>query len=330
MDEKQKNEATNAVAKANKGFSSIMMVKVNEITQSSGCVLSVKDKTFAQDIILSTYKKMVEENIDPNDINFMGCNFPGQVKRFARLGLSLNENEIWLDIRNNSKTGKKDINLKVQYQGEEKLIIKFCKENGGVINIIKDVIMEGEELVTSRNFKTGDYIISDHKIPDILHRNINSANKNNVIGAYAIAYHEDGTQTAIVIDKDRIERAMNAAQTKIVWNNDYKKMVLKTVIHELYKELSKFNVIPDELQEDYQEMIMNKEEVQAEIDANANSEVFEADFSVKDEPHHINQTSSSPQFNPDTGEVIKEKASVENPKDEEHMQSKTPVGGPSF
>ena len=204
MDEKQKNEATNAVAKANKGFSSIMMVKVNEITQSSGCVLSVKDKTFAQDIILSTYKKMVEENIDPNDINFMGCNFPGQVKRFARLGLSLNENEIWLDIRNNSKTGKKDINLKVQYQGEEKLIIKFCKKNGGVINIIKDVIMEGEELVTSRNFKTGDYIISDHKIPDILHRNINSANKNNVIGAYAIAYHEDGTQTAIVIDKDRI------------------------------------------------------------------------------------------------------------------------------
>ena len=122
-------------------------------------------------------------------------------------------------------------------------------------------------------------------------QNINSANKNNVIGAYAIAYHEDGTQTAIVIDKDRIERAMNAAQTKIVWNNDYKKMVLKTVIHELYKELSKFNVIPDELQEDYQEMIMNKEEVQAEIDANANSEVFEADFSVKDEPHHINPVS---------------------------------------
>lgn len=307
--EKKKNEATHAVAKANKGFSAIMMGRVDEIAQNSGSTLSVKDKSFAQDIILSTYKRMIEEDIDPNDVNFIGCNFPGQVKRYARLGLSLNENEIWLDIRNNSKAKKKDINIKIQYQGEEKLLTKFCKKNGGVINVIKDIIMEGEEVVTSRDFKTGNYVISDHKIPDILHRNINIANKENVIGAYAIAYHKDGTQTAIIIDKDRIERAMKSAQTKVIWNADYKKMVLKTVVHELYKELTKFNVIPDELLDDYHDMVLNKEEVQAEINANANSEVFEADFDIKDDqpPHQIEQESASPKVNMETGEVLKEK-----------------------
>ncbi len=311
MDNK-KNEATHAVAKANKGFSAIMMGEVDKIAQYSGSALSVKDRSFAQDIILSTYKRMIEENINPNDVNFIGCNFPGQVKRYARLGLSLNENEIWLDIRNNSKANKKDINIKIQYQGEEKLLTKFCQKNNGVINIIKDVIMEGEEVVTSRDFKTGNYVISDHKIPDILHRNINSANKESVIGAYAIAYHKDGTQTAVIIDKDRIERAMKAAQTKIIWTADYKKMVLKTVVHELYKELAKFNVIPDELLNDYREMVLNKDEVQVEINANANSEVFEADFDIKDDQpsHQIEQESASPTVNMETGEVLKEKDSV--------------------
>lgn len=327
--EENQSTAVDTVTKANKGFSAVMMNKVNEITKISGGTLTVKDKTFAQDIILSTYKKMIEGNIDPNDVNFIGCNFPGQVKRYARLGLSLNENEIWLDIRNNSKAGKKDINIKVQYQGEEKLLTKFCKKNGGIINIIKDVIMEGEELITSRDFKTGNYVISDHKINDLLHRNVTSSNKDNVIGAYAIAYHSDGTQTAVIIDKDRIERAMSAAMTKNVWNSDYKKMVLKTVIHELYGELSKFNVIPDELQEDYQDMLLSKEEVQAEIDANANNEIFDADFNIKDEPQHLEQTSSSPAFNPTTGEVIKETVSTESSK-EEPKQQQAPIGGPDF
>lgn len=299
--DKNKNEATSAVAKANKGFSAVMMSKVDEVAVSSGTALSVKDRNFAQDIILSTYKKMIEDDTNPSDVNFIGCNFPGQVKRFARLGLSLNEKEIWIDIRNNSKSGKKDINIKIQYQGEEKLLSKFCKKNGGIKNIIKDVIMEGEQLVTSRNFATGDYIITDHKIPDILHRNISVKTKDNVIGAYAIAYHLDGSQTAVIIDKDRIERASKAAKTQAIWTSDYKKMVLKTVVHELYGELSKFNVIPDELLNDYHDMVLNKDEVQNEINNNASTEVFEADFDVKEDHHH-----ESVKVNSDTGEVIKE------------------------
>lgn len=296
MNEKKDTAAANAVGKANLDFKGFMMSKVDGVAASSGTQLSPRDKTFANDIILNTYKKMMEEGIDLNEINFIGCNFPGQVKRFARLGLSLNDKEIWLDIRNNTKAGKKDINIKVQYQGEEKLLSKFCKKNQGVKNIIKDVILEGEELVQKRDFKTGDYEIIDHKIPDILNRNIDFKNKDKVKGAYAVAYHNDGTQTAIIIDKDRIDRAMKAAKMATVWQSDFKKMVLKTVVHELYQELAKFNVIPDELLKDYSEMVIAKDEVQSEINANANKEFIDADFVENDSPKSI-ENDAAPELN---------------------------------
>ena len=288
MSENKDTTAANAVAKANTDFKGYMMSKVDGVAASSGTQLSPRDKTFANDIILNTYKKMMEEGINPNEINFIGCNFPGQVKRFARLGLSLNDKEIWLDIRNNTKAGKKDINIKIQYQGEEKLLSKFCKKNHGVKNIIKDVVLEGEELVQKRDFKTGDYEIIDHKIPDILNRNIDFKNKDKVKGAYAVAYHNNGSQTAIIIDKDRIDRAMKAAKTAMVWQSDFKKMVLKTVVHELYQELAKFNVIPDELLKDYSEMVIAKNEVQSEINANANKEFIDVDFVENDAAPELN------------------------------------------
>lgn len=308
------------VTKVNKSFSETMMVKVNEVAIQSGNVLSATDKSYVSDILLTTYKKMVEDNIQPSEINFMGCNFPGQVKRYARLGLSLNESEIYLDIRNNGKTGKKDINIKTQYQGDEKILMKFCQKNGGVVNIIKDVIMNGEELVTRRNFANGNYEVTDHKIPDLLHRGISWENKDNCIGAYAIAYHKDGTQTAVIIDSTRINRAINASasQTKTVWKNDFEKMVRKTAIHDLFKELSKFIVVPDELQEDYREVVLNKDEVQAEVDANANTEVFDADFEVKEE------TPKTVKVDASTGEVVKET------KKEETKTAPDPFGGPLF
>lgn len=278
MSENKDTATANAVAKANTDFKCYMMSKVENVASAAGTQLSARDKTFANDIILCTYKKMMEEGTNPNEVNFIGCNFPGQVKRFARLGLSLNEKEIWLDIRNNTKAGKKDINIKVQYQGEEKLLTKFNTKNGGVKNVIKDVILDGEELVQKRNFKTGDYEIIDHKIPDILNRSITIKTKDSVKGAYAVAYHNDGTQTAVIIDKDRINRAMSAAKTQTIWSSDFRKMVLKTVVHELYQELAKFNVVPDDLLNDYADMITDKDEVQAEIKANANKDVIDADY----------------------------------------------------
>jgi recombinational DNA repair protein RecT len=314
-----KNEAANKVAKANNDFKGYMMQKVSDIAVQSGSALTASDRNFAQEIILSTYKKMIEDEIDPNKVNFIGCNFPGQVKRYSRLGLTVNNSEIWIDIRNNKKSQKKDINIKIQYQGEEKLITKFCKKGDGIYNIYKDVVMEGEDFVTSFDFKTGNRVIADHKIPDVFHRNISIANKDKVIGAYAIAYHNDGTQTPVIIDKDRIDRAMNAAMTKNVWNSDYKKMVIKTVVHELYKDLAKFIVVPDDLLNDYQEMMLNKEEVQSEINQNANSEVFEANFNIKEENQNTSEQPVSSQH-----KIIESAGEVETNTSDQFIQMKAP------
>ena len=220
----------------------------------------------------------------------------------------MNDKEIWLDIRNNTKAGKKDINIKIQYQGEEKLLSKFCKKNHGVKNIIKDVVLEGEELVQKRDFKTGDYEIIDHKIPDILNRNIDFKNKDKVKGAYAVAYHNNGSQTAIIIDKDRIDRAMKAAKTAMVWQSDFKKMVLKTVVHELYQELAKFNVIPDELLKDYSEMVIAKDEVQSEINTNANKEFIDADFIENDAAPELNAPKPQKEPEPATAQASEKAA----------------------
>lgn len=308
---------------AKKGdFVSYMLTKVQKVSEQGGVTLTPADKTFAQDILLTTYKKMMEDGTNPNSVEFIACNFPGQVKRFARLGMSLNDQEIYVDIRNNGKTGKKDINLKLQYQGEEKILIKFCKKNGGVVNIIKDVIMEGEELITARDFSTGNFKIQDHKIPNILKRQANHTNKDKVIGAYAIAYHQDGTQTAVIIDAERIARAYNASpsQTKTVWKADYSKMVKKTAVHELFKELNKFVKVPDELLEEYHGAILDQDEVETEIRQNANKEVFDAEFEVVEEPE-----AAPADFDPETGEVKKPQ-----PKEEPAPAQTELFNGPAF
>lgn len=81
---------------------------------------------------------------------------------------------------------------------------------------------------------------------------------------------------------------MKAAKTAMVWQSDFKKMVLKTVVHELYQELAKFNVIPDELLKDYSEMVIAKNEVQSEINANANKEFIDVDFVENDAAPELN------------------------------------------
>ena len=68
MSEKKDTAAANAVAKANTDFKGYMMSKVDGVAASSGTQLSPRDKTFANDIILNTYKKMMEEGINPNEM----------------------------------------------------------------------------------------------------------------------------------------------------------------------------------------------------------------------------------------------------------------------
>lgn len=311
-------ERKHEVTQTTKSFNELIMSKVSDIAVKSGHELTQVDKGYAMDIIATTYKRMQEDGINPNDVNFIGCNFPGQVKRYARLGLSLNESEIYLDLRNNGKTNRKDINIKMQYQGEEKLLIKYCTLHGGITRIIKDVVMEGEELVYTRDMATGDIKVTDHRIPNIFKRNISYENKDKMLGAYAIAYHKDGNQTFVYIDMDRVDRAMeaSASREKTIYKKDFAKMVLKTASHELYKELKRYNVIPDDLQKDYLAVQLEVDEVDNDISANANKEAIDIEVTEKQPVHRIEEVA----VNNITGEVLK-KAAEEQLK--EHAENQT-------
>ena len=303
----QREQKREVATKTNKTFNDQMMLMVNDMAKKSACELSTIDKNYAMEMISTTYKRLKESGTNVNEVDFVGCNFPGQVKRFARLGLSLNESELYLDLRNNSRTGKKDVNLKMQYQGEEKLLIKYCDLHGGITKIVKDVVMEGEELTYSRDMATGDIKVTDHKIPNIFKRDISYENRAKMQGAYAIAYHKDGAQTFVYIDMNRVNRAMeaSASKEKTIYKKDFMKMVLKTASHELYKTLKGYNVIPDDLQRDYLEAQLGVDEVENDIKANANSEAIDVEVHEKEQKQLEEVT-----VNNITGEVIKEKEPV--------------------
>ncbi len=101
---------------------------------------------------------------------------------------------------------------------------------------------------------------------------------------------------------------MKAAKTAMVWQSDFKKMVLKTVVHELYQELAKFNVIPDELLKDYSEMVIAKNEVQSEINANANKEFIDVDFVENDATPELNAPKPQKELEPATAQASEKAA----------------------
>ena len=58
--------------------------------------------------------------------------------------------------------------------------------------------------------------------------------RENLRGAYGICRNTlNGDVRYFFVEKERIDRAFNAAKTKNVWNSDFKQMVMKTVYHQI-------------------------------------------------------------------------------------------------
>lgn len=112
-----------------------------------------------------------------------------------------------------------------------------------------DVICEGDEFVTDFDFSTGQDIVIKH----VKNPNADPNDLQQIIGAYKIAFVKEPNgkvvQLLVQIDKNRIMRAYNSAQTKNVWNNDTKKMVLKTVTWEMWNSevIRPFMIFPEEI-----------------------------------------------------------------------------------
>lgn len=243
--------ANTAVVKKEESQVERFLKQVNDLALVDNRPLSSEEKSFAVPMIEKLIKEKEQRKIrwDAMDLRQV----VSQIKTFARLGLSIQNNEIYFDIRNNSRTGKYDIAVLKQYQGLEKELVKWCSKE--IVRFHRDIICDGDDLIRKFDYETGIEKIIDHKKNNDIDRN----KLDNIKGAYAIAYVRESNGDLVpyiaLIDRNRILRAMNASPSKekTVWKTDTVKMVLKTAVWELHNKLKPFIIIPTELQADWEE-----------------------------------------------------------------------------
>jgi len=246
----------NALTDVGQKLTTYLLEQTQSFARIEGTELTGEEKIFAVNTICDIDKKLREQGIQWNQVDVVGCKLPQQIKRYARLGLSTSDGEIYVDVRFNGKTGKNDVFIKKQYQGVEKEIIKYCTKK--IDHFKRGVICVGDELEIEEDFETGyDKIVKHKKNPD---KNLDRNLLDNIIGAYEIAYEKlpDGSfvQHVALIDKNRIMRAYNASPSreKTVWKNDTQRMVLKTAAWVLYNNVLKpYIEIPTSLKKDWEE-----------------------------------------------------------------------------
>lgn len=250
-----KKEET-ALTDVGQKITTYLLDQTQSFARIEGTELTGEEKIFAVNTICDIDKKLREQGIDWKQVDVIGCKVPQQIKRYARLGLSTSDGEIYVDVRYNSKTGKNDVTIKKQYQGVEKEIIKFCSKK--IDHFKRGVICVGDEFEIEEDFETGyDKVTKHKKNPD---KNLDRNLLDNIVGAYEIAYEKlpDGSfvQHVALIDKNRIMRAYNASPSreKTVWKNDTQRMVLKTAAWVLYNNVLKpYIEIPTSLKKDWEE-----------------------------------------------------------------------------
>ena len=259
-----------------------MLARIDELTKSTGEVFTGKNRVIATDIIVSSYQQIRNSGYDINNVDFLGNNYESQVKRWAKLGVGTQDN-LYTELRRNNKTGSIDIKIKPQYQTLEKLIIKYCSKE--IFRFKTDVICEGDDFQTDFDFAKGQDVVIKH----VKNPNVDRNELTSIIGAYKIAYvkEKDGstTQLLVQIDKNRIMRAYNSAQTKNVWNNDTLKMVLKTVTWEMWNSevIRPFMVFPEDIiANDNLSIVNESSDVDFENKDFKHKDIIEAQVSAKE------------------------------------------------
>ena len=264
---KPNNVAKMSVQPVKKDFTQMLIEntlnKINDITAFSNEVFTTRARNCAMDIITSLDHTLNERGMKWNTVDSKGSNLIMQIKQWAKLGVDCSNDKLYPDIRRNNKTGMYDIKVKGQYQTVEKLIAKFCNKN--IFRFKTEVICIGDDFKCDFDYATGeDKVISFTK-----NMKIDRNKLDNIIGAFKIIYYYDDDnkihQIVTKIEKDRIMRAYNAAQTKNVWNTDTQKMVKKTVTWEMFngEDIRPFMDYPEDIIEDLR--VVNDDE---EVDFN--------------------------------------------------------------
>ena len=285
----------------------LTMVKIwgedlDKLTKAQNFNLTPTERNFATSIIYGLVDKCTKDKIDTKQLNM--TNFLEQVKHFGKMQLSLQEKELYIDVRNNKNTGLKDVTISRQYQAIQKLMTRYSKKK--IVRFVDGIVCTGDTFKISRDFTTGLTKIVAHEYNE----NIDRSKLQNIQKAYAIAYVEElgGIVPYVkIIEKKRIMTAYNCSPSydKKVWNDHTERMVIKTAYWCLYNDIMKpYIEIPSDLQTSFAEtddkMEYNEEKPEftgtydiSDADTNDFSEPVEVvdepaqDIVVEDQPEDV-------------------------------------------
>lgn len=219
---------------------------LDQLTKTQAFSLTPEEHNFGVSIITGLVDRCVKDKIDVRQLNM--TNFLEQVKHNSKMQFSLQEQDIFLDIRNNSSTGLKDITIRKQYQGVQKVMRRYCTKK--IVRFADGIVYKGDTFEYGLDFATGlNSITKYYKDLSVDHSRL-----ENVTYAFAIAYVDEMNKLVpyvCVIDRARIMRAFNAsaAKDKGPWSTDTARMVRKTAYWCLYNDIFKpFIEIPSDLQ----------------------------------------------------------------------------------
>lgn len=217
---------------------------LKQLVKAQNFDLSPKEIEYGSAIIYGLVDKCCKEKIDTKLLNM--TNFLEQVKHYSKLELSMQEKEVFIDIRNNSNTGLKDITLTKMYGGIQKIMVKYSKKK--IIRFLDDIVCEGDEFAYHTDFNTGLIVIDKH-----IKKGTERNNYFKFNYAYCIAYVEELGKLVPyvnVIDKTRLMAAYNASPSKekTIYKLYPERMGRKTAYWCLYNDIFKsFVEIPTSL-----------------------------------------------------------------------------------
>lgn len=117
------------------------------------------------------------------------------------------------------------VSLLIEYRGK----LHIAKRDFALETYEIGLVIEGEEF--EMDFKTG---VVKHK-----RKNFRKVTEQNLLGGFAVGKLKNGQIISLQFNKEDILLCREAATTKNVWNKWFEKMVLKTIVHQLFDEIIK-------------------------------------------------------------------------------------------
>lgn len=164
-------------------------------------------------------------------------NFLMQIRDFAKLELTVAENELFIDFKGSKYSKYIDVIITKQFQATQKLAVKYCTKN---ITHFKDgIVYDGDIFEYHEDFVNGLTVITKHEKGEA-----DRTKFENIKKAYAIAYTKDNGSIipyVIIIDKKRIDdaRKSSVSISAIVWSKYLERMVRKTTYWCLFNDIIK-------------------------------------------------------------------------------------------